>query len=67
MKAEKTENNAPVGKTVLEDLKGLWRMRLKFWRGGGRLQEVPDSKGVQLPQRPEIANNRGRRELDHVA
>lgn len=67
---EDLDSRVNIRKTVMEDLKGLWRMRLKFWMGGGRLQQVPASKGIQLPQtqRPEVATNRtAQRELDHVA
>ncbi|MEI6044769.1 MAG: dolichyl-phosphate beta-glucosyltransferase [Chloroflexota bacterium] len=37
--------------TVTEDLKGLWRMRLKFWRGGGLLplakESIPSARQIQ--------------------
>lgn len=63
---EDLDSRVNIRKTVLEDLKGLWRMRLKFWLGGGLLQVVPDGKGLQLPK-PEIPAHRVQRELDHVA
>lgn len=64
---EDLDSRVNIRKTVLEDLKGLWRMRLKFWLGGGLLQEVPAGKALQLPRPAETEVKRPQRELDQVA
>ncbi len=38
---EDLDSRVNIRKTVMEDLRGLARMRLKFWRAGGRLNPLP--------------------------
>lgn len=38
---EDLDSRVNIKKTVLEDLRGLRRMRLKFWRGDGKLAAQP--------------------------
>lgn len=37
---EDPDSTVRLGSTILEDLRGLWRMRRAFWRGAGRLAPV---------------------------
>ncbi len=44
---EDLDSRVHIRKTVMEDLKGLWRMRRQFWRGEGRIQAVaPEAQTV---------------------
>ncbi len=66
---EDPDTRVNIRKTVIEDLKGLWRMRLKFWLGGGKLQEIPVRQGIQVRPGTEYLPTRPRRErvLDYAA
>lgn len=45
---EDLDTRVNIKKTVMEDLKGLWRMRLKFWRGDGLFQSAPPPAAVSI-------------------
>ena len=66
---EDPDTRVNIRKTVIEDLKGLWRMRFRFWLGGGKLQEIPAHQGLQVRPGTEYLPARPQRELelDHAA
>jgi glycosyltransferase involved in cell wall biosynthesis len=64
---EDRDTRVKINKTVIQGLKGLWRMRLKFWLGGGLLQQVPASHALTTLQKAEIAATRPGQELDRAA
>jgi glycosyltransferase involved in cell wall biosynthesis len=66
---EDPDTRVNIRKTVIEDLKGLWRMRLKFWMGGGKLQEIPARQGLQVRPATEFVPvpAQPQREYDHAA
>jgi glycosyltransferase involved in cell wall biosynthesis len=47
---EDLDSRVNIQKTVIEDLKGLARMRLKFWQGGGLLEKT-------VPQTPAATSS----------
>jgi glycosyltransferase involved in cell wall biosynthesis len=38
------DTRVDIPSTVAEDLRGLWRMRRRFWRGEGRLDALPEAE-----------------------
>ena len=38
---EDLDSRVDVPRTVVDDLRGLWRVRRSFWRGGGRAAPAP--------------------------
>jgi glycosyltransferase involved in cell wall biosynthesis len=43
---EDLDSRVDVPRTVIEDLRGIWRMRRRFWSGRGRLDRLPESTPV---------------------
>jgi glycosyltransferase involved in cell wall biosynthesis len=47
---EDLDSRVDIPRTAIGDLRGLWRMRRRFWRGEGRLQPIPPD---EVPLTPE--------------
>lgn len=52
---EDLDSRVNIPKTVAEDLKGLWRLRRSFWKGGGHL--TSGVFAVNLPEAREAAKS----------
>ncbi|MBN9389998.1 MAG: glycosyltransferase family 2 protein [Chloroflexi bacterium] len=53
---EDLDSRVNIRKTILEDLKGLARLRWKFWLGEGLLQEIPFGALYPAPVKPRFVN-----------
>jgi glycosyltransferase involved in cell wall biosynthesis len=50
---EDLDSRVDIPSTALDDLKGLWRMRRRFWRGEGRLQPISPDEASLTPEADE--------------